>query len=64
MAMDEDIAPLVSDDFEELDSDDAPPKKKVPAKKAPAKKAPAKKAPVKRAPAKGKAKKPVVRIIP
>ena len=62
MAMDVDVG-AGSSDFDELNSDEPPPKKKAPAKKAPAK-APAKtKAPAKKAPAKGKGKKVQVKSI-
>jgi len=50
-------------DFEELNSDEPPPKKKAPARKAAAAKAPAKaKAPARKAPAKGRGKKVQVLI--
>ena len=63
MAMDVDIGAGGSD-FDELNSDEPPPKKKAPARKAPATKAPAKaKAPAKKAPAKGKGKKVQVKSI-
>ncbi|KAF9011920.1 DNA repair exonuclease [Cyathus striatus] len=62
MMIDVDMGDAVGEsDFEQIDSDEAPPpRKKVATKpKAPAKKAPAKSAPKKKAPARGRAKKAV-----
>jgi hypothetical protein len=60
MLMDVD-APLASD-FEEVDSDEAPPPPKKRGAATAKAKAPAKKAPAKKAPAKGKGKKVQVRV--